>query len=234
MCAFETNDKKNPSLFLVALCAVLMAFFGALCGFILMTSIAPEPFRSVADYESDLAENQKPKLLHAHYFRGSGSASGDWTEKRKILLEGNDTTVEFTDSEINAWIAGKFEKSRQLPLEKMSEIYAVTGLPNVFIDADEGIHFSIPLEIFWFGKKVDRLLIGQGGFLGDDSNQFSLSKLRLNEAVIPLPENLLKEYILGAVLKSFYQSVEFTELKDAWEKVHTVELTETGIRLNLN
>lgn len=234
MSALETNDTKNPSLLGVTFFAVLMAFVGLFSGFVLLASVQPEPFKSVADYESNLEEGSKPNLLRAYYLRGSESASGDWSEKRTILLKESDTTVEFTDAEINAWIANKFEKPKLSSLKKKPKAYLVTGLPNVFFDTDGVIHFSILLEVVFLGKEVDYLLIGQGDFSESDSNEFRLSKLRLNEAAIPLPKKLLKERILSPLLKSFYQSVEFTELKDAWEKVNAVEMTETGIRLNLN
>ncbi len=234
MSTLETNDAKNPSLIGVAFVAILVALGGAFSGFVLLASVQPEPFESVADYEADLEENSKPNILNAYYFKGSDSAYSTWSAKRAVLLNEINTSVEFTDAEINAWIADKFEKPDLSSLEAKPKAYVVTGLPNVFFDPDGVIHFNILLEVVLWGKEMNYLLIGQGYFPESGSNEFLISKLRLNEAVIPLPEKLLKERILGPLLRSFYQSVEFTELKNAWEKVGAVEMTEAGVRLSLN
>ena len=91
----------------------------------------------------------------------------------------------------------------------------------------------VPLEIIFFGKQIDRLLIGQGYFSGEDPVEFHLTKLRLNAALIPSPEKQHK-LLLNPLLKSFYKSDEFTALEQAWKKVDSVELIKNGIRLNLD
>lgn len=234
MPAFEKTDAKDSSLFSIAFFAILMALIGALFGFIALALISPKPFGSVVEFESQFEEDARPTLLSAHYFEGSESKLNDWAQKRESLLTGDDGTIELTDSEINAWIVDKFEKPKALYLkEEEPKSYIVPGPLNVFIHADEGIYFSVPLEIVFSEKRIECLLTGQGHFAGKDPVEFRLTKLKLNEALIPFSERQNRR-LLDPLLKSLYESDEFIELKGAWEKVENVELIETGVRLNLN
>ena len=213
-----------------------MALIGASFGFDVLVSISPKPFESVAKYKSSLEENPQETILKAYYFKGSKSKLRDWTEKRRILLTADNTAVELTDAEINAWIADKLQKQRFYfsGEDSDSKAYIVVGLPNIFTSVDEGIHFSLPLEIITFEKQVNFLLIGQGYFSENDPAKFRLSQLRLNEALIPFTEKQLYSYILNPLLESCYESDELVAVKEAWKKVDTVELTENGVRLNLD
>jgi len=226
---------KNPSLSSVACYALLLALIGALSCFTLLASVSPEPFSSVADYEKSLEENESSGILNAHYFEGPTPKAADWTIKRKILLNANDTTLELTDSEINAWVVAKMSPVLE-PLSEEEEVKSalVPGLPNFFVNGFESsIHFSIPLQISVMGRKADYLLIGKGTFAKENPTLFQLSKLRLNEAAIPFPAKLT-DPLLVYLLKPLYESEEFAQLKKAWEKVDSVEWIESGLRLNLN
>lgn len=229
-----TEKQKNPSLIGVFFFSIPMALIGALLGFLLLASISPKPFESMAEYESDLEKNPRQTILDAHYFKGFRSSGDGWVQKRDSLLEGSSPTLVLTSSEINAWIINKFKESKNPFLdEEKSQLIVISGVPHVFIDVDEGIQFSVLLEIIIFGKQFNRLLIGKGGFSKVDSNEFDLSELRLNEAKIPYSEKLYDD-LLGTLLESFYSSDEFAVVEKAWEKVDSVELIEGGLRLNLN
>lgn len=234
MCAYEKADIKNPSLFGVAFFAILIALVGALSGFTLLVSISPEPFGSVTEYESYLEKNPEKDLSSSHYFRGYSTENRDWVSKRRVLLAGEDTSVELKGSEINAWIIDKFKKPNVFSSEvNKSKLSIAPGLPNCVIDSAEGIHFNMLLEIVAFGKQTDCLLIGKGHFSGEDPVEFHLSGLRLNKARIPFSEKL-QGLLLNSLLKSFYESDEFVLIKEAWEKVDSVELVENEIRLHLH
>jgi hypothetical protein len=233
MSYLDKTEMKDPSLFGVAFCAIQVALIGALSGFTLLASISPEPFSSVAEYESDLEGNPQQTLIDAHYFRGARLSPGEWIQKREILLTANNTTVVLTNSEINSWIANKFKKPQpSFSQEEQPNLLVMPGLPNFFIDATQGIHFSMPLEIVVFGKQIDCLLIGEGSFLGEDTIEFHLSGLSINGAAIPFPEEL-RDHLLDP-FESFYENDEFIALKEAWGKVDSVELSDNEIRLNLN
>lgn len=235
MPAFENPDVKDPSLFGVVFCALLVALLGALFGFDLLASIPSQPFESIADYESALEENVEPKFLNPHYFKGATSApSNEWAQKRETFLNENSTTLDVNDADINAWVASQCTQVQVSSSEgEGPKQFAVLYPPNFFIDATKGIHFNIPVEISIPGKTVDCVLIGEGRFSSGNSPDFRLSKLSLNAASIPFPDKLCGR-LLEPVFESFYGSDEFAALKDAWKKVDSVELIERGIRLNLN
>ena len=228
------EKSKNPSLFVVVFFALLMALVGALSGFTLLASIPPKSFESIAKYESHLEKNPKHNLLDVHYFKGSKSPAGEWIQKREILLTASSATVTLTNSEINTWITNTFQKPKVSSSDKeKANILIVPGVPNLFIDATEGINFSMLLEIVIFGKQIDSLLIGKGYFSEENADEFQLSELRLNEATIPLSKKF-RDDLLEFLSESFYENDEFVALKKAWEKVDSVELVEDGIRLNLD
>lgn len=228
------EKQKGPSLIGVFFFSIPMALIGASLGFLLLASISPKPFKSVAEYKSDLEENPRQTLLDAHYFKGYKSSGEGWAQKRDFLIAGNGPTVILTESEMNAWLVNKFTKLQKSFLdEEEPKLFIVSGVPHFFIDVNEGIHFSMLLEIVIFGKQFNRLLIGKGYFSEDDSNKFSLSELRLNEAKIPYSEKLY-DYLLNSLLGSFDDNDEFVVLEEAWKNVNSVELIEGGLRLNLN
>ena len=228
------EKSKNPSLLGVAFFSVIVALIGGLSGFTLLASIPPKSFESVAKYESYREDHPKHNLLDVHYFRSLKPSSVKWAPKRELLLTASSATVTLTNSEIKGWIASKFQKPQLSPFdEEKANILVVPGVPNFFIDATEGIHFSVLLEIIIFGKEIESLLIGKGYFSEENANEFQLSELRLNKATIPFLEKV-SDGLLGKLFKSFYENDEFVALKKAWEKVDSVELVEDGIRLNLD
>jgi len=231
---FEKPVEHIPSLIGVFFCAILVAFVGAVSGFLLLLSASPAPFDSVADYESAKEESVgKPTLLDAYYYRGSEAEGDSWMAKRETLLTGSNTTVEFTDAELNAWITEIFSKlSTASTLEQKPDIYIAPGQPNFFIDPVEGLSFSLLLELFTFKKKHSCILICKGGFSGEDSTRFEPTSLRFNEAVVPSPVGL-KTRLLSEVLETFGEIDELIELEKAWEKVESVELVENQIRINI-
>jgi hypothetical protein len=225
---------KKPSLLGVIFFSIPMALIGTWLSFMLLASIEPKPFNSVAEYKSHLEENSKERFMDAHYFRGSESTDREWVQKRRLLLTADDMSLVLTDAEINAWIADKFKKPQtSLSDEEKTDLSVMSGVPNFFIDATEGIHFSMLVEAVVFGRKINTMLIGKGYFSGGDATQFHLSELRLNEAKIPLFEKIDEE-LLEPLLKPLYESDEFAKLRVAWEKVDSVELVANGIRLDLD
>ena len=234
MPAFEKTDAKDPSLLGVVFFALLFALIGSVSGFTLLASIRPEPFSSVAEFESEMEKNSEKRLLNAYYFKGPTSSLDNWVLKREILLNSNSTTVELTDAEINAWIAKKFDFV-QTPLsqKKKLKLVIIPGLPNFFINTAEGIHFSMKLEVVIQGQIIRSQILGKGHFSGENPVGFQLSELRLNEASIPFPAKL-SDRLLDLLVKSLNDNEEFIALKEAWQKVNSVEVIENGIRLSLN
>ena len=230
---FEKPGKQEPSQIGVLFFAMLMALIGAFAGFRLLASIPPKPFESVADYESNTKEYSQPAFLDPHYYRGAESPLNDWVQKREIFLAASNASVELADAEINAWIASKFVKPRKPNYgDKRPSILLIPGLPNVFINASDGISFSLLLEVFVFEKPYSFILICKGKFSEEAPIRFEATSVRLNEALLPLSEEK-KDRLLNAVLKPFYESDEFIALKEAWENVESVELIDNRICLNL-
>ena len=234
MSVLEETDVKGPSLFGVAFFAVLFALIGALLCFMLLVSISPKPFNSLAECESHLEKNPESGLLNAYYFRGTSSSSKEWSLKRETFLTSNDTTLILTHSEINAWAASRLKKQKLYFSEGDDpSVFASLGVPNFFIDPTQGVHFSMLLEVVLFGKTINTLLIGRGHFAEDEPDRFHLSELRLNGAKIPFLEKL-SDPLLDILLEAFDEDAEFVAIGEAWEKVGSTELVEDGIRLNVN
>ena len=110
MSAAKTLKEEGPTLAGISVSAILLAFVGALLGFLYLASVPPTSFKSVADLNAYLEKTPEPKLLDVSYFEGPVSRSRSWEQKREILLNGSANTVELTAGEINAWMSAKFRK----------------------------------------------------------------------------------------------------------------------------
>lgn len=235
-------ETKNPSLLGVAFFAVVMAVVGASFGFLLLATIPSKAYATIADYqkatekspEGDSKNTSQKKLQRSYHFEGSKASGSVWVQKREMLLTANDEPLVLTDSEINSWATYKLKKLRLSFSDKeRPSVFMVLGAPNFFIDETDGVHFSIAVEVVTFGMRIQSMLIGKGSFSGEDGSEFNLNEFRLNDARIPYAEKMYDD-LLDALLESFQKSEEFALIKEAWEKVDSVELVGNGIRLNLD
>jgi len=233
MSAAKTPKEEGPTLTGISVSAVLLAFVGALLGFLYLASVPPTSFKSVADLNAYLEKKPELKLLDVSYFEGPVSRSRSWEQKREALLNSGATTVELTAGEINAWMLAKFRQpSAASTAEDQTGIVIQPGVPNFFIDAAVGVFFNVPTEVSIYGSTHDRMMIAQGHFSAGPQVQFQISALRVNDAAIPVIAGLGKQ-LFQVLLQAYSETDEFVACQKAWEKVESVELVADTIRLKL-
>ena len=233
MSAAKTLKEEGPTLAGISVSAILLAFVGALLGFLYLASVPPTSFKSVADLNAYLEKTPEPKLLDVSYFEGPVSRSRSWEQKREILLNGSANTVELTAGEINAWMSAKFRKpSAASAAEDEAGIVILPGVPNFFIDASAGVFFNLPTEVSIYGSTHERMVIAQGHFSTGPQVQFKMSTLRVNDAVIPVFAGLGKQ-LVQKLLQAYSETDEFVACQKAWEKVESVELVGDTMRWKL-
>ena len=218
--------------------AFLFAFIGALSGFLLLASIPLKSFESLAELEGYLEVNPQTSLLKGHCFEGPVTVTTDLVQKRDAFLKGHDdSTIELTDGEINAWITSEFSKPRAtFSLKDRPGVLILPDLPNFFIDESVGFTFRIPMEIIIYGKEHYNLMLVQGHFIEDTDDtpmQLQIETLSINEARIPLYEGW-GNWLLAKLLQPYFKTDEFIDFIEAWEEVDSVEVVANGIRLNFD
>jgi hypothetical protein len=226
-------EEQGPTLGGVLFYAVIVALFGALLGFLFLASIPQQTYKSVADLEDFLKKNPEPKLLDAYHFEGPISRGSSWEAKRELLLNGSATTVEFSSGELNAWMTAKFRNSgvSASDSDDAADVVIIPGVPNFFIDGQTGLVLNLPTNITIYGHERDCIVVAQGHFFGIQP-EFGIDMLHVNNALIPLVGGLGDE-LLSTLLQAYSKTDEFLAVKDAWEKVESVELVGDSIRLKL-
>jgi hypothetical protein len=235
MSATKQPEEKDSSLAGIVFIGIILAGLGAFLGFLFLASVAPTSYKSVAALQAHLEKNPAPKLLERSYFEGPISRDGSWEQKRDAFLNGSDTTVELSAGEINAWLSAKFRQpSSAAPAgdEEEADILVLPGVPNCFIDADEGFFLNLPTEVTIYGSAHDCLIVAQGHFSAAPQAAFQLDALHANDAAIPLLGGL-GDQLVGALLQAYSLTDEFVVFQEAWKKVESVELVADTIRLKL-
>jgi len=226
-------EEKDASLGGVLFLGALLAVLGAFSGFLFLASVEPKSYKSVADLQTYLEKNTETKLLEASYFEGPVSRSRSWEQKRDALFNGSATTVELTSGEINAWMSAKFRQPSSSPKEdEAPDVLILPGVPNFFIDANEGFFLNLPTDVAIYGSEHNWMVVTQGHFSAGPQVEFQLDALHVNDAAIPVVGGLANQFF-GALLQAYSETEEFVAFQNAWEKVESVELVGDTIRLKL-
>ncbi|MFQ3225862.1 MAG: hypothetical protein ACI8Z5_002129 [Lentimonas sp.] len=229
MSAAENVEEKEDSLVGLFFLGVLMALLGAVLGFMFLASVEPKSYKSVADLQAYLEKNTETNLLEMSYFEGPISRSRSWEQKREALLNGSATSVELTSGEVNAWMAAKFRKSSSNPA---GDKVILPGVPNFFIDADEGFFLNLPTDVTIYGSAHKWMVVAQGHFSAGGQVEFQMDALHVNDAAIPVVGGLADHFV-GALLQAYAETDEFIAFQEAWTTVESVELVGDTIRLKL-
>jgi hypothetical protein len=233
MSAVAPSSKQEVSITTVVVSAVIVSAIGACLGFLFLTSYTPKPFKSTADLQAYLDKQTTSKLSHHTYFEGRVSRTRSWELKRHALLNDSNTTIDLSVGEINAWMSAKFRRpSLASRGEDLGNLLVVPGVPNIFIDADQGLFFNLPTDISIYGREYDCILIAQGHLTEGPDIGLQIDTLRLNAARIPILGGLGHQ-LLTTLLKGHTQSDEFVAFKNAWDKVESVEVIADTVRLKL-
>jgi hypothetical protein len=214
--------------------AALFAWAGILLAFSLLVSTPLKRFTSVKDRDVFLEQNAgagiKPGELY--YFEGPVARGREWQQKLDVFLNGTDTVLEVTAAQVNACLASMLRPPSQPPAGASSTIMIVPKMPNLFVDENEGIFFSLPTEVSIFGSQHKLVVCARGHFSPGSEVTFTMEALYLNNAGIPVMGGLA-DRVVATVLQGYLQSAEFIALRQAWAQVESAELVADTIRLKL-
>lgn len=230
MSAAKKVEDKEASLSGIILMGAIVAGIGAFLGFLFLASETPKSYKSVAELETYLKKNPDLELLDRSYFKGPVANGRSWEQKRDVLLNGSNTTVEFSAGEINAWMVAKFRQPKpESNGEGESGVTLIPGVPNCFIDATEGFFFNLPTKASVYGDLHDCTIVVAGHFSAGPLVTFEMDSIRVNNAAVPL----IGDQLVEALLSAYAKTDEFVAVQGAWQKVESVELVADSIRLKL-
>ena len=234
MSAAKNITEKGPTLGGILFAAALLALAGAILGFLFLISYPPKAYSSVKDRDAFLeskAESEvKPGELY--YLKGPVSPGNGWKQKREVLLNGTNTTLEITAGELNAWMASKFRQASPPSGEDPPNFLILPGVPNFFVDVSEGIFLSLPTEVTIYGSNRQLVIFAQGHFTQGAEVAFQMDALHVNNAAVPVLGGLANQ-VAKTLLKAYSETDEFIAFRQAWENVESVEVVAGSIRLKL-
>lgn len=217
----------------VVLAAVLAALFGAFGGFLFLAASPVQTFTRVANFEEFEEEraDRAPRPRDIYYFRGDRDRNPGWEAKRDEVLRGNPDLVTFTHEELNAWITSRFEPGRASDAgESSRNVLIIPGLPNVFIQDEEMLHFSIPVELRVFDWETEGTVFGRASFRENGTPDLMVRRLYLSGA--PLPGiSWLEDRVIGLLTRGLGESEEFAAIREAWNEVETVEMRPGAMQI---
>ena len=226
--------EKGPSRAGLVCTASLLAWAGMLLAFSLLVSSPLKRYTSVKDrdvfFEHNAGAGLKPGELY--YFEGAVARGREWQPKLAVFLNGTNTVLEVTAAEVNACIASMLRPPSRPPAAESSTIMIVPKMPNLFVDENEGIFFSLPTEVSIFGSHHKLVVCARGHFSPGSEVTFTMEALYLNNAAIPVLGGLA-DRVVATLLKGYSESAEFIAFRQAWAKVESAEVVADTIRLKL-
>lgn len=251
-------SERTPSAFGVYFYAVLMALFGALLGFVYMTTFSAQAFASQADYEAFLLQpaqpaksalpakivktskvddseeldepNLGPKPGDAYYIEGAVLSSRSWQAKREQLALPGTQSVAFSVGEINAWMAAKFRKGNSsTETEEGAGILVVPGVPNVGI-ADAGeIFINLPVTLTAFGVTDDYTVSVRCAL---EATQLKIRSVGVSCAKVPFPQ-ILGAKLVEVLSRGYAATEEYQIIIDAFARADSIAVVGEQLVLKL-
>ena len=219
------SSEKPPSAIGVYFYATLIALFGALLGFVYMSSFAAQAFSSEAEYVASVTEVEGPapavKPGDAYYIEGDVSRTRTWEPKRVQLSAAGPQTVRFTEGEINSWMTAKFRPGTTPAGEEQPSLLIVPGVPNVAITASGTVYFNLPTTISIYGASDDYTLSARCEF--DDSANINLQTVSLSSAKIPL-SGIIGAKIFDVLFEGYKSTEEFEIISEAFARADSIQV----------
>ncbi len=231
------RSEKGPSAAGVFIAALFMFLTGGVLGFVYLASIPPARYAGPYEYERATKDKEErpPRPGDAHcYWAPSPYGIRTWQAKRDKLLEGRNTSVTFSLSELNAWWASEFAALRFEESEKDAALRVLPDAPFFAVDEAGILHISSPLRVDVYGNELEVMLTVRGTFdnSGDEGPRFVVAEMLFNSAPIPRAGSFAARLFSRAGQKAF-AAEEFTPYREAFSRISKVDVAEASVRFVL-
>ncbi|PXA03970.1 hypothetical protein DDZ13_10050 [Coraliomargarita sinensis] len=229
------KEKSEPSHWPVYLYGAAMAFLGMLLGIIYMMSFPLKGYSSLEErkVEMEARESLDPVPGDAFYIEGPTLRSRTWELKRKELIEGTAQTITLSPGEINAWFGANFRSSVPVTEEESSGLTLVPDVPNLGISEEGTLYLNLPSDITGYGLDGDYVLSAQARYSRGTPVKLVVDRLQVGGAAIPLPGQLGAQMV-SKVIKGFSAAEEYKVIREAWDRVQSVEIKNGELVLTLD
>ncbi|MGJ8652947.1 MAG: hypothetical protein ACSHX8_06705 [Opitutaceae bacterium] len=235
MSAKKNKDTENTSDFGAFFLGLLSAILGAVIGVIYMASFPAVTFNSMSGAANFLKEKSEREARpgDVYFFKGQSLGTREWEATRKSLIDGAPgSVVDLADRDLNAWFGSKFRIGAPPKGEALPNLTIAPSLPNVFF-ADEFVHISLPIEVFFMGDSYSHVIIAKGVF-SDINGQlnFQMESLYLDNAGVPFLDVVGSAFV-NQLLRAYSETDEYGVFQEIWGRVESVEQSEGNLRLTL-
>lgn len=233
--AKKKKQNSGPKWMLLWFSALTMALIGAFSGFLVLTAFPGKVFAEEASYREFLEKQSEKHGLpkNTAFLEGSVAQDRGWEKDRERWLNGDSGRVEFTDKELNAWLASVVRRPNASAESEGMEILLIPGVPKLFFDQEDRVHIKMPLKSSAFGMTGKCAIFARGRFAEDGSDTFSLEGLYMNAARVPVPDGLAN-FAFRRLLEGFNDLEEAAEVKEAFGAVKEVHVTDGRLVLELD
>ena len=212
----------------------LIAILGVVLGFLYMVSFEPAVIKTSGELESFKAELAERAVRPGDYYLMQAPAVTvkPWDGKRLALLYGRTGEMTLSHSEINAWLASKFQPSPAPNGANIPNTIIIPGVPNLYFGLYR-THLNLPTEFIVYGKSFKRtisMLVELSK--SDDSINCEVMALNIGNARVPFV-NLLGEPIFNILLEAYSGSEEFVAMKAALANVESIDSSEGNLHFVL-
>jgi len=235
MTAAIKKKEKEPSAFLAYFFAVLMAFIGMILGMMYLFSFPLQAFSSIAEQQESINERDVPGVIpgDAFYIEGPILRTEAWKRKRELLLSGAESELVITAGEINAWLAAEFNPiKRQGDDSDERSILIVPAQPNVGISENNTLYVNLPAKVTGYGIDDEYVFSAVGHFKEGAPAKFVVEHLQFGGTAIPLP-TLFGSEIVRSLMESYSQFDELETILDAWQRVESVVVADSSLKISI-
>ncbi|MGJ8641183.1 MAG: hypothetical protein ACSHYA_17465 [Opitutaceae bacterium] len=232
MCALKKDEDQDPSIYGMLLYGFMSAVLGAFLGFFYLASFSATAIKSSSELVEfkETRKDRLPRPGDVYYLKGATQTDGIWAGKRQAFLDGRSGTIDITDSELNVWLASKFQPAAAPKGHSAPKVMIIPGVPNVHF-AKEALYLSLPTDFVFYGSKFSKTVFLTGEFSkGSDSVEFSMSSLHIDNANVPLTD-VLGMQIVNTLMQAYAGSPEFAAMRDAWAAIDSVGQADGILRL---
>ncbi len=227
------KTEKSPSALGAYFYAVLVALFGALLGFVYMTTFPAQAFSSQKDYEASLEDLEEPipaaKPGDAYYVEGAVLQTRTWEAKRQQLEASGSQKVRLSAGEINSWMAAKFRPGVSPAGDDAPSVLIVPGVPNFAMTEAGTLYLNLPTTITAYGSTNDFTISAR---CVANETGFDFATIQVSSAKVPLP-NLLGRKIIETLSQGYQSTDEYQIISDAFARAESVEVAGGELILNL-
>ncbi|MFP4157686.1 MAG: hypothetical protein ACLFU4_08725 [Opitutales bacterium] len=228
----KSEPVQEPPLYLTVLTAFGWASMGVVFGLVYFISFPLQVYTNQSELNEAIDRKESPHVApgEAYYFEGPVLRTKSWAPKRKQFVSGEAEQLRFEVGELNGWLESYFKPVKQGPGEDSGGLTIRPDVGNLAIVDAGRMYVNLPARLEVFGWQGEFVLSATGQFKSGSPARFKVERMYLNNARLPA---VVGKQLLNRLVGAYRRTEEYGQIRQAWQRVESVELEEGALRLNL-